>query len=137
MGAGPGMGGGTIPAIFNGKKIVVSKSINVINGLVDEYSGAMNQVRMRWPMGLGKYLMDKVELSMAGKGILQVDKVSGKNGNFVYINGRSIGLSNKFDVLEQLGARMTTYEAVLAKLTAKISKVKTVHVKKPFYAKPP
>merc|ERR1712159_236811 len=35
-------------------------------------------------MGLGKYLMDKLEESMTGKGVLQVDKVEGKSGNFVH-----------------------------------------------------
>merc|ERR1711959_435917 len=101
---GLGMGGDELPAIFSGEKVVVGRSITLINGLNNEYAQVLN----RWPMGLGKYLLDKVEMSMSDKGILQVDKVQGKAGNFVYINGRSVGHSNKLDAFEQLAARMGT-----------------------------
>merc|ERR1712164_69668 len=56
------------------------------------------------------------------------------SGNFVYINGRSVGLSNKLSDFASLAARMTTYESVLAKLTAHITAPK---IKSKFYAKPP
>merc|ERR1712093_645295 len=117
---GLGMGGASLPQIFSGKEIKVSNAVAAINGLVNEYTKAALQVRQRWPMGLGKYLMDKLEESMTGKGVLQVDKVEGKSGNFVYINGRSVGLSNKLSDFASLAARMTTYESVLAKLTSKL-----------------
>merc|ERR1712178_587005 len=112
----------------------VPGAVAEINGLVNEYTTSCAQVRLRWQLGLGKYLMDKLEESMLDKGILQVDKVQGKAGNFVYINGRSVGLSNKLNDFAKLAARMSIYESVLAKLTAKI-----VVPKKPatFYAKPP
>jgi hypothetical protein len=85
-------------------------------------------------MGLGKYLLDRLEISMTGKGVLQVDKVEGKSGNFVYINGRSVGLSNKMSDFSVLASRMSTYESILAKLTAKIEIPKKPV---PFYAGPP
>merc|ERR1712224_349435 len=84
---GVGMGGDKLPQIFSGKSIKVSNAVGAINGLVNEYTEACGQVRNRWPMGLGKYLLDRLEISMTGKGVLQVDKVEGKSGNFVYING--------------------------------------------------
>jgi hypothetical protein len=117
---GLGMGGSAIPAIFSGKAVKVSNAVGAINGLVNEFTSSAAQVRNRWPMGLGKYLMDKLEVSMASKGVLQVDKVEGKSGNFVFLNGRSVGLSNKMSDFTGLASRMTTYESVLAKLTAKI-----------------
>jgi ElaB/YqjD/DUF883 family membrane-anchored ribosome-binding protein len=117
---GVGMGGSELPSIFSGKEIKVSNAVGAINGLVNEYTEACNQVRNRWPMGLGKYLLDRLEISMTGKGVLQVDKVEGKSGNFVYINGRSVGLSNKMSDFSVLASRMSTYESVLAKMTAKI-----------------
>merc|ERR1712196_294360 len=95
-------------------------SLAAVNGLVNEYAGSCKLVRARWPMGLGKYLMDKLEVSMLSKGVLQVDKISGKKGNYVYINGRSVGLSNKLNDFASLAAKMSVYEAVLAKLTAKL-----------------
>merc|ERR1719230_1017000 len=131
---GLGMGGKSINTIFSEKKIKVSNAVAAINGLVNEYSTSCAQVRARWPMGLGKYLLDKLEQSMLEKGVLQVDKVQGKAGNFVYMNGRSVGLSNKLNDFAKLAARMSIYESVLAKLTAKLSVPKKPAT---FYAKPP
>merc|ERR1712224_358742 len=117
---GLGMGGSKIRSVFSGKTIKVGNSLAAVNGLVNEYAGSCKLVRARWPMGLGKYLMDKLEISMLSKGVLQVDKIFGKKGNFVYINGRSVGLSNKLNDFASLAAKMSVYEAVLAKLTAKL-----------------
>merc|ERR1712046_446720 len=131
---GLGMGGKVVPTIFTGKTIKVSNAVAAINGLVNEYTTSCAQVRARWPMGLGKYLLDKLEQSMLAKGVLQVDKVPGKAGNFVYMNGRSVGLSNKLNDFAKLAARMSIYESVLAKLTAKLS---VPHKPAKFYAKAP
>merc|ERR1711959_289349 len=133
---GLGMGGDKVPSIFTGKNLKVGRAVAAINGLVNEYSTSCAQVRARWPMGLGKYLLDKLEQSMLAKGVLQVDKVSGKAGNFVYMNGRSVGLSNKLNDFAKLASRMSVYEAVLAKLTAKLTVPKS-RIKHKFYAKPP
>jgi hypothetical protein len=133
---GLGMGGDTIPAIFSGKSVKVNGAVAAINGLVNEYTTSANQVRERWPIGLGKYLLDKLEISMSGKGVLQVDKVDGHAGNYVYMNGRSVGLSNKLSDFAGLACRMNLYEATLAKLTAKIQapiKKADVHVPPPEY----
>merc|ERR1711988_265214 len=136
---GVGFGSDTLPAIFTGDEISVSNAVSKINGLVNEYTGVTNAARMRWPMGLGKYLLCKLEESMLEKGVLQVDKVEGKSGNFVYINGHAVGLSNKLNDFESLAVRMNKYEAGLAKLTAALSgKVhKMVHKKKLEEIQPP
>merc|ERR1712224_864660 len=117
---GLGMGGNKIRSVFSAKTVKVSNSLAAVNGLVNEYACSCKLVRARWPMGLGKYLMDKLEVSMLSKGVLQVDKISGKKGNYVYFNGRSVGLSNKLNDFASLAAKMSVYEAVLAKLTAKL-----------------
>merc|ERR1712072_1482117 len=130
---GVGAGASTIPAIFTSRKIKVSNSVNKINGLVNEYTGVANAVRARWPMGLGKYLLLKMQESMLCKGVLQVDKVSNHAGNFVFLNGRAVGLSNKLNDFESLAVRMGHYEATLAKLTASLSgKVGHAIQKKPY-----
>merc|ERR1712094_149523 len=135
---GAGAGASTIPAIFTSRKIKVSNSVNKINGLVNEYTGVANAVRARWPMGLGKYLLLKMQESMLGKGVLQVDKVSNHAGNFVFINGRAVGLSNKLNDFESLAVRMGHYEATLAKLTASLAgKKHSPAGKKPFAVSPP
>jgi len=134
---GLGMGGKKLPTLFTAKTIKVSNAVAAINGLVNEYATSCSQVRARWPMGLGKYLLAKLEQSMLAKGVLQVDKVQGKAGNFVYINGRSVGLSNKLNDFSKLASRMSVYESVLAKLTAKLSAPKKVARPSEVQAKPP
>jgi hypothetical protein len=114
---GLGLGGTSLPTVFSGEEVKVSGSVAAINGLVDEYTQACVDVRERWPMGLGKYLLDKLEESMVDKGVLQVDKVEGKPGNYVFVNGRSVGLSNKLSDFSTLASSMSVYEQVLAKLT--------------------
>jgi len=118
---GVGFGADTLPAIFTDDAVPVSRAVSKINGLVNEYTTVTNAVRMRWPMGLGKYLLSKLEESMLEKGVLQVDKVQGKSGNFVYLNGHAVGLSNKLNDFESLAVRMASYESGLAKLTASLS----------------
>jgi len=119
--AGLGMGGDELTTVFSGEKLKVSDSLSVVNGLVDEFTEAAGQVRNRWPMGLGKYLLDKVEASMLDKGVLQVDKLEGQSGSWVFLNAHSCGLSNQLSDFAKLAVRMPKYETALAKLSAKIS----------------
>merc|ERR1712139_360708 len=84
---GLGFGAKKIPSIFSGKKIKVKGSVSKINGLVTEYMKVLSQVRNRFPVGLGNYLMAKLETSMQGTGALEVDKVQDRAGNYVFING--------------------------------------------------
>merc|ERR1711959_880009 len=126
----------SIPAIFTADKVKIDNKVSKINGLVNEYVTLVNGVRMRWPMGLGKYLLLKLEASMSQKGVLQVDKVAEKAGNWVYINGEAVGLSNKLNDFEGLAVRMAKYEASLAKLTASLKGAKKTK-KSMVYAAPP
>merc|ERR1711998_117785 len=111
----------TIRSIFSAEEIPVDNSVSKIPGLVNEYVLAESACRERWPMGLGKYLLQKLQGSMTEKGVLQVDKVDGKSGNWVFINGHAVGLSNKLNDFEGLAVRMAHYESTLAKLTASLS----------------
>merc|ERR1711881_99154 len=60
---GLGMGGDKIRSIFSGKDIKVGNALAAVNGLVNEYAMACKGVRARWPLGLGKYLMNRLEVS--------------------------------------------------------------------------
>jgi len=130
---------GTLKPIFTGGEIKVDGTVSKVNGLVNEYIEVCNGVRQRWPMGLGKYLLQKVEQSMMKKGVLQVDKIESKAGNYVFMNGHAVGLSNKLNDFEGLAVRMGTYESTLAKLTASLTG--KVHAAAgeahPFYASAP
>merc|ERR1711975_149046 len=103
MASGVGAGEGSIPNVFSGEAVKVDSKSSKINGLVDEYTGVTTQVRERFPLGLGKYLLLKVEEAMLGKGVLMVDKVADMAGN----------------------------EATLSKLTAKMSAKAVPAIAKP------
>merc|ERR1712070_1095732 len=132
---GIGAGASSLKPIFGGKNIKIPNAPNKINALVDEYMGVVTAVRRRWPMGIGKYLLMKTESSMQGKGVLQVDKVANKAGNWVFVNGRAVGLSSKLNDFETLAVHMGKYEATLAKMTSKMTVTKTK--KSIGYVKPP
>merc|ERR1711998_705826 len=118
---GIGMGAGVADMVFSGDSFTVPAKKAVINGLVNEYTDSCKQVHQRWPLGLGKYLMDRLEVSMMDKGVLEVDKVPGKNGNFVYINAEALGLSSHLGEFAGLAAQMSDYESALAHLTATLT----------------
>merc|ERR1712022_60829 len=132
---GVGAGASSIPLIFSAKNVKISNPVNKINFLVDEYISLLGQVQSRWPMGLGKYLLSKVEINMQVKGILEVDRITGKPGNWVFINGHSVGLSSRLSTFESLATRMTTYTSVLGKMTGKLAAKTARGVK--MYVKPP
>merc|ERR1711988_987446 len=122
--AGEGFGSNTIPLIFSGKNVKINGAISKINGLVNEYIKTIGQVRARWSMGLGKYLMAKLETAMQSTGALEVDKVADKAGNYVFVNGHAVGLSSKLSDFASLAVHMTAYEHTLARLTGKLSNKK-------------
>merc|ERR1712036_68874 len=121
----PAFGGGIIPAV---------KELSKVNGLVNEYMRILTAVRMRWRMGLGKYLLGRLAEAMQKKGILSVGKKSGATGQFVYVSGHALGLSSQVDSFTQLGSRLASYQHFLAKLSAKLPKVS---IQKPMSIPPP
>merc|ERR1711881_693403 len=121
----PTFGGGFIPAV---------KELSKINGLVNEYMRILTAVRMRWRMGLGKYLLGRLAEAMQRKGILAVGKKSGASGQFVYVSGHALGLSSQVDSFSQLGSRLAAYQGFLAKLSAKLPKKS---IMKPMSIPPP
>merc|ERR1712146_84043 len=99
---GLGFGAKKIPLIFSGKKV-------------------LSEVRNRFPVGLGNYLMAKLETSMQGTGALEVDKVQDRAGNYVFVNGHAVGLSSKLHDFATLAVHMAHYEKALAQLTGKLA----------------
>jgi hypothetical protein len=122
---GMGFGGDSLPLIFSGETIKVDNAVSKINGLVNEYIDTIGQVKERWPLGLGHYLLAKLEIAMSKAGALEVDKIEGKSGNYVFMNAHSVGLSSKLSDFEGLAVRMANYEHTLASLTGKLPKSKS------------
>merc|ERR1712070_1183101 len=122
---GEGFGASELPLLFSGDEVKVDNSVSKINGLVNEYIKTMGQVKNRWPMGLGKYLLSKLEIAMQKTGALEVDKIAEKAGNYVFINAHAVGLSSKLSDFEGLAVAMTHYEKTLASLTGHLTTKKT------------
>merc|ERR1711966_479542 len=112
-------GSGAIAAPFSGDLIPEVPEINKVNGLVDEYMNIYSQCQMRWPYGLGKYLLEKLSHSMTKDGVLTVGAKEGKDGQFVYMSAKSVGLSSKMALFSDIGARVHHYQDAPAKLPKK------------------
>merc|ERR1712072_1279933 len=110
---GIGMGRKNIKPLFGGK---------IIKGLVDEYMKTVVTVCNRWPFGIGKYLLARLEASMQGRGCLEVSKI-GRN-QAVFINARAVGLSNRLNDFRSLSVGMKVYESTLSRLTQRLAKRK-------------
>jgi len=134
---GLGFGGKTIELPFSGKKVPADASVSKVNGLVNEYLQIMTDVKNRHPLGLGKYLISKLEVAMQATGALEVDKISDKAGNFVFINAHAVGLSSKLSDFESLAVRMTHYEKTLSTMTAKLPTTKLAGHKSLVRVSPP
>merc|ERR1712006_52840 len=139
VGKSVGLGAGLpeIKKIFSGDTITIENPTSKVNFLVDEYSEVLSQVQLRWQMGIGRYLLSKVEGAMQKNGILEVDHVEGKAGNFVFINGHAVGLSSKLTDFEELAVRMPVYQEVLTSLTAKIPRPIPAQPKEQIYVPSP
>merc|ERR1712046_544083 len=92
---GVGAGATKLNPVFGGGIIPAVKELSKVNGLVNEYMQIYTAVRMRWRMGLGKYLLGRLAESMQKKGVLTVGKKSGASGQFVYVSGHALGLSSR------------------------------------------
>merc|ERR1712054_620966 len=117
---GIGAGLGEVSPAFGGKPVKEHASKTKTDGLVNEYTLLFTQVRMRWGMGLGKYLLAKLNEAMASKGVLTVGKKFDAEGQFVYVAGTKLGLSNKLSDLQSIAAPLVKYQAYLSKLTSKL-----------------
>merc|ERR1711939_132713 len=130
--------GSSMPSLFSGQTMKMDNKVTKINGLVNEWTQVANDCRQTYNMGLGKYLLLKAEHAMGRKGMLEVGKVSGKNGNFVYVNAHAVGLSHKMNDFQAIGVRMHNYEDALAKLTSALTSAPTApKAPKPLDVKPP
>jgi len=119
-------GAGSIMSAFSGDIIPEVSEINKVNGLVDEYMRIYGQCRERWPYGLGRYLLEKLAEAMTKDGVLTVGKKEGSSGQFVYMSGKSVGLSNKLGSFAAIGARVHHYQDALAALSAKLPTKKVI-----------
>lgn len=135
---GVGLGRGKVMPLFGAKKFTVAASLKKVNGLVNEYMRVVTQVRNRWGMGIGKYLLKKLQNSVQGKGCLEISRVGVSRRNHkVFINSRAVGLSNKVQDFKSLAVTMAKYEKTLAMLTTILARKAVSKRVKPFKVRPP
>merc|ERR1712072_53102 len=111
MEQGVGNGLPRLQGLFGGKGPKVSNMVNKMNFLANEYTKIVTLLKARWPLGIGKYLIARMEESMQKKGILKVDRMAGRSGNYVFVAGHTVGLSSK------LAAPVKKYQGALKHLT--------------------
>merc|ERR1712146_168692 len=80
-------------------------------------------------INLGKSLLSKVETNMQEKGVLEVDHIESKSGNYVFISAHAVGLSSKLSDFEKLAVHMDVYQGVLSKMTKKAENLPSAHKK--------
>merc|ERR1712057_85620 len=116
---GPANGAKSVTLPFSGKKIKGLNSVNKINGLVAEYSKIYSVVQMRYTMGIGKYLLGKLAVSM--------QKKAGQAGRHVSVDGKTLGLSSQVGAFTSLSVKLKDYTNTLARMSAKLPKKSIVH----------
>merc|ERR1711998_128231 len=94
-----------IPLIFSGEHVAVDtkSSTTQVNMLVNKYQAMMGQGKMHWPLGLGHYLLTKLD---------------GGTGQYVFMNSQAVGLSSHMDMFKEMAVKMPYYQKTLAKLAA-------------------
>merc|ERR1712054_710215 len=127
-------GAGELIAPFSGSIVPEVKEINKVNGLCDEYMQVYAAVRARWPYGIGKYMLVKLADSMTKEGVLRVGSKSGSSGQWVMMNAKTLGLSNKLDEFDSIAVRITHYQDFLDKLSAVLPHKKIIA---PYSVPPP
>jgi len=130
--AGVANGAKAIKSPFSGKSIKALHSLSKVNGLVHEYTQLYTVVQQRWTMGLGKYLMDKLAMSMQKKGVLHVTSKAG--AKHVCVSGTTLGLSSQVRTFKSLAVKMGKYQSFLRNLAAKLPKRS---IEKPVTMPPP
>lgn len=118
----PFFGAKEIPMIFSGESVAVDtkSSTSQINLIVQKYQEVLSMGKQHWPMGLGHYLLCKVEVAMAKSGVLEVDKIDAGTGQYVFINSQAVGLSSHMDTFQKLAVKMPYFQKTLASVAASV-----------------
>merc|ERR1711998_198779 len=130
---GVAAGMGHLEPAFGGKPIKMDSGKTKTDGLVNEYTALLTEVQMRWGIGLGKYLLAKLEQAMEKDGIIMIGKKRNVPGQFAMVNGHKLGLTNRLSGLETIAAPILDFQQYLGKLTSKLPK----NVQHPTFEVPP
>jgi len=99
---------------------------------VAQYAKAMKRLESLHGKGLWKYTLQHVADAMYGKGLISLGPIGTKDGNFIRIDPRDIGLIRGFPILDTTA----TYVGVFQKAISRISKDIIVDLKQKYLAAP-
>merc|ERR1712216_534558 len=111
------------------------KALSSIGDLLQTIAG-LSDVHVEKEEGLSP---DSDIRSLFSTDRIKVDNITGKHGNFVFVNAHAVGLTNKLSEFEKLAVNMVRYEDALAKLTAALTAKKPAHhaAPRPMEVSPP
>merc|ERR1712072_312364 len=99
---------------------------------VAQYAASMKRLLSLHSHGIWKYTLEHVADAMYGKGLVSLGPISSKDGNFVRIDPRDIGLIRGFPILDTTA----TYVGVFQKAVSRIAKDVIVDLKDKYMAAP-
>merc|ERR1712072_665542 len=99
---------------------------------VAQYAASMMRLLSLHSHGIWKYTLEHVADAMYGKGLVSLGPISSKDGNFIRIDPRDIGLIRGFPILDTTA----TYVGVFQKAVSRIAKDVIVDLKDKYMAAP-
>jgi len=99
---------------------------------VAQYADAMKRLTGLHSHGIWKYTLEHVADAMYGKGLVSLGPIASKDGNFIRIDPRDIGLIRGFPILDTTA----TYVGVFQKEISRIAKGVLVDMKQKYMAAP-
>merc|ERR1712072_1284050 len=99
---------------------------------VAQYAASMKRLLSLHSHGIWKYTLEHVADAMYGKGLVSLGPISSKDGNFIRIDPRDIGLIRGFPILDTTA----TYVGVFQKAVSRIAKDVIVDLKDKYMAAP-
>merc|ERR1712199_60433 len=96
-----------------------TKGLNSVGDLLSTLAATAGEAPPAATEGEG-FGAESIPSVFSGKEV-EVDKITGKAGNFVFMNAHSVGLSSKLPDFEGLAVSMRVYEQTLAGLTGTLS----------------
>merc|ERR1712057_30021 len=99
---------------------------------VAQYAASMKRLLSLHSHGIWKYTLEHVADAMYGKGLVSLGPISSKDGNFIRIDPRDIGLIRGFPILDTTA----TYVGVFQKEISRIAKGVLVDMKQKYMAAP-
>merc|ERR1712100_787655 len=133
-GGGSRKGLNSIGDFLQSVAVVADVKTKPSEGVSAEYMQVYAAVRARWPYGIGKYMLVKLADSMTKEGVLRVGSKSGSSGQWVMMNAKTLGLSNKLDEFDSIAVRITHCQDFLDKLSAVLPHKKIIA---PYSVPPP